>query len=206
MPYIYKITNSVNGKCYIGKTSRTLNRRFAEHKANMKNGADRPLYRAMRKYGVENFLIESLDFVSTDTEAIQREKYYIEKFNTLADGYNATSGGDGRAYLPQEKIYELHQSKLTCVKIASVLACSAEQVSNILRDMGITTESLKVAASNDRKKPVAKIDIRTGEILDTYPSLKDAGRAMGSEQKKQHIGAVCNNKRKMAYGFHWKFL
>ena len=58
MSYIYKIINDINDKVYIGQTSYSLETRFKEHlyKVNL----DRPLYRAMRKYGIDNFHIEEI--------------------------------------------------------------------------------------------------------------------------------------------------
>ena len=63
MSYIYKITNQINGKLYIGKTNRTIQERFKEHcRDYLKRGNEkRPLYSAMKKYGIRNFSIESIE-------------------------------------------------------------------------------------------------------------------------------------------------
>ena len=55
---IYKITNLINGKCYIGQTTDTK-RRFSEHKAKgYGNERNKVLYYAFDKYGIENFSFE----------------------------------------------------------------------------------------------------------------------------------------------------
>ena len=59
MGYIYKITNNINGKSYIGKTERTIEIRWKEHLRHIASLQDRlPLYKAMAKYGKENFIVE----------------------------------------------------------------------------------------------------------------------------------------------------
>ena len=60
MAYIYKITNTINGKMYIGKTELTIEKRFQQHCKDSQRDkmSNRPLYKAMRKYGVEFFSIE----------------------------------------------------------------------------------------------------------------------------------------------------
>lgn len=85
---IYQITNQVNSKFYIGKTSKNINERFSKHCQNSKN-QNTYLYKAMRKYGIENFSIEVLE---TTSNASEREIYWIE---TLSPHYNMTKGGDG---------------------------------------------------------------------------------------------------------------
>ena len=59
MAYIYKITNDINGKIYIGKTYNSIEKRFKEHcKDRLKRKCEqRPLYSAMNKYGIEHFYI-----------------------------------------------------------------------------------------------------------------------------------------------------
>ena len=60
MAYIYCITNIINSKRYIGKTTLTVQERFKQHcKDSQKERCDkRPLYDAMNKYGIENFIVE----------------------------------------------------------------------------------------------------------------------------------------------------
>lgn len=86
---IYKITNKVNQKIYIGKTTKSAEERFQKHIYNSKGGKTH-LYRAMRKYGVENFIIEEIE--QCDSNIDDRECYWISKLNPH---YNMTKGGDG---------------------------------------------------------------------------------------------------------------
>ena len=74
--FIYKITNDINGKIYIGKTLNSLEHRFNEHKraSRKKYCENRPLYSAMRKYGVENFSITLIEKASIEILA-EREIY-----------------------------------------------------------------------------------------------------------------------------------
>ena len=85
---IYKITNKINSKIYIGKTTKTLEERFLKHKYNHKT-QNTYLYKAMRKYGIENFVIEVLEIT---THLDEREKYWI---STMKPQYNMTAGGEG---------------------------------------------------------------------------------------------------------------
>lgn len=96
---IYRITNVVNSKFYIGKTSKTVQERFQRHCYNHQN-QNTYLYNAMRKYGVDNFNIEILEETDSPNE---REIYWIK---TLLPHYNMTIGGDGgdTSYSPNYKL------------------------------------------------------------------------------------------------------
>lgn len=96
--YIYKITNNINGKVYIGK-SKDPKKRFSQHC----NGTS-TISNAIRKYGVDNFTLEIVEEIVYETDDIhfissnsnEREIYYIKLFNSFGDGgYNMTIGGDG---------------------------------------------------------------------------------------------------------------
>ena len=87
MAYIYKIINKKNNKIYIGKTEFSIEKRWKEHLRDSKKNLDRPLYRAMNKYGIENFDIEQVE--KTDSP-VEREQYWIEYYGSFKYGYNAT--------------------------------------------------------------------------------------------------------------------
>ena len=83
MSYIYKITNDVNNKVYIGKTDRDIQQRFAEHiyDSGRKDYGNRPLLDAINKYGAKHFSIEQIEECSKE-EAADREIYWIKFFNS----------------------------------------------------------------------------------------------------------------------------
>ena len=99
---IYKITNKVNGKCYIGQAQdvyiRWNNHRSCAFNKNAQN-YNLILYRAFRKYGLDNFKFEIIEKCSLD-ELNEKEMYYINYYNSYigndnSNGYNMTIGGDG---------------------------------------------------------------------------------------------------------------
>ena len=91
---IYKIENLINGKVYIGFDSQ-YPRRISVHKSASKKG-DTKFYRAVQKYGWENF-VHSVLYQSTDREYTlnEMEPFFIQEHNSFLDGYNSTLGGDG---------------------------------------------------------------------------------------------------------------
>lgn len=89
---IYQITNKVNNDFYIGKTIQKLTERFSGHKYACGTGSETYLHRAMRKYGIDNFLIEVLCNVESTEELDNKEKHFIQ---TLKPSYNMTKGGEG---------------------------------------------------------------------------------------------------------------
>ena len=90
--YIYKITNKINNKCYIGQTS-DYKRRFQQHKMKgYGNENNKLLYYAFDKYGIDNFTFEIIE----DKTPLynEREKYWIKYYDSFENGYNMTEGGD----------------------------------------------------------------------------------------------------------------
>jgi len=92
--FIYKITNVITQKLYVGQTKRSIQRRFKSHisEAN-RNLYDTYLHRSIRKYGKENFTIELLEECNDDNIS-KREIFWIQTLNTKApNGYNLHEGG-----------------------------------------------------------------------------------------------------------------
>lgn len=98
MQGIYKITNLINNKIYIGKTNDS-NRRWKDHKrlAFTVNNREyeKTLYKAMRKYGLENFQFDMIEELFDYSIAGEREKYWIKYYDSWQNGYNENQGGEG---------------------------------------------------------------------------------------------------------------
>ena len=90
---IYKITNNINNKCYIGQSVH-IERRFYEHQHENYWFLDRKIYQAFKKYGLENFSFEVIEECN-ENELDEKEKYWIEYYDSYANGYNMTIGGEG---------------------------------------------------------------------------------------------------------------
>jgi len=94
---IYKATNKINGKSYIGQTVKSLKKRIREHINLSKNGSNRPLHAALRKYGPENFTWEIIVDCGDNQHFLnESEIFFIDRYNTKSpNGYNLTDGGEG---------------------------------------------------------------------------------------------------------------
>ena len=96
MAFLYKITNILNNKCYIGWTNRNIQERWQEHQTDALRVRDnRKFYNAIRKYGITNWTVEKLLETNTTDEAKIKEIELISFYNSYHKGYNATKGGDG---------------------------------------------------------------------------------------------------------------
>lgn len=151
MGYIYKITNNQNNKIYIGKTQRTINIRWKEHKKDCFNKEkDNKLYRAMRKYGVENFTIEQLEIVP-DYKLSDKEKLYIQKYNSYYSGYNSTFGGDGESKVDFSMIEKLYKNDLSCLQISKITGHTPKTISNLLKGHGYKVKHASTYKSTGKK-------------------------------------------------------
>ena len=202
MAYIYKIINDINQKIYIGKTEFSVEKRFKEHcrDAFRERNEKRPLYAAMRKYGVENFHIELIEKTDNPEE---REIFWIEYYGSFKNGYNATKGGDGKPYLDYSLINTLFNQGMTCQDIHKVTGYDVQSISRILKSNGITIKDFKEQAFAKKARPVAQIDKDTNKIIKIYPSIREAEKATGNSQ---HIASVCRGSRKTCKGYKWKYL
>lgn len=203
MAYIYKIVNDVNQKIYIGKTYHSVERRFKEHCSDSKREhcKNRPLYRAMNKYGIEHFYAEIVEETDCPEE---REVYWIEYFGSFKNGYNATVGGDGKPYADYDLIVSLYnQGTLSCTQIQKITGYDKDTISKALYNSGKTHEEIVEHGRDLARKKVAKIDPATGEIVAVYSSVNEAEKHNGNTR---HIAQVCIGKRKMCKGYQWKYI
>lgn len=201
MAYIYKITNKINGKSYIGKTEK-LNPfdRFEEHlrEKNKDRCKDRPLYRALNKYGLESFYFEVLE--ETDRPE-DREMFYISQFETYGSkGYNATRGGDGKKYVDETEVLEAYFSLKILKDVAKHLNICTDTVRAILRKYHV----VRFSPFAGLEKKVKQIDAITGEVLMVFNSTVEAGQYIS--KPSGHISTVCCGKRRTAYGYKWEYV
>lgn len=134
---IYKITNTINGKSYIGQST-NIYKRWEREKADSRNVSSRsyeyPLMRAFRKYGIKNFNFEIIEECNNE-ELNQREVYWIDYFDTFFNGYNQTLGGDRTLNQPKDKIIgiisDLINTNMSHKDIASKWDISIEMVQGI---------------------------------------------------------------------------
>lgn len=91
---IYKITNKINNHSYIGLSTKVEERwKYHQSPYNQQRESYKNLYKAFKKYGIENFTFEILEECSIQ-ELGEKEKYYIAKYDTYKNGYNMTTGGE----------------------------------------------------------------------------------------------------------------
>ena len=207
MPYIYKIVNDINNKIYIGKTSITIQNRWKQHQkdATSTSKVHRPLYSAMRKYGINHFHIEEIEEVENDEIACKREIYWIEYYDSFNNGYNATKGGDGKQYADYDLIFTLFQDGKTGKEISMITGYTDMTITKALRQKGVSEEARKQRGKINSQQ-VAMLDINTLEILKTFSSITEAERYLNKKGGRRHITEVCRGKRKTAYGYKWKYL
>ena len=210
MGFIYKITNLVNNKIYIGKTTFTIESRWNRHCYEVyRNRLQYSLYKAMRKYGIENFTIVKIEEVPDDL-LNEREKYWIEYYNSYITnglGYNETLGGEGNTKINRETVYWLWDNGLSIQQIAKELGNDRSSIRKILQayeNYSVEESNRRGDAfqSNNRWKRVNQYSL-SGVLLNTYNNSHEAERQTGISNKNIHN--ALNHKQKTAGGFQWRY-
>lgn len=136
--FIYRITNKVNGKVYIGQTINSLKQRFHRH---INSGGCKYLHNAILRYGKENFVIEEIERISQD-KLDEREIYWIKYYNSTDKkfGYNIYPGGNlgnlGNYKLSPQQISEIvamEERKVPHTEIAEQFGINRKTVTFILK-------------------------------------------------------------------------
>lgn len=170
MGYVYKITNNVNGKIYIGQTRVTEPQRWQQHIWHAYNDSDNDsplLCRAIKKYGKENFTRTILE--ECDNQFLnEREKHWINYFDSTNHdiGYNVAEGGEGHLKYSNEEIVKAYADFGSIAKASEAIGMSREQMSIRLQAMGIQTT---------REIPVCQYDLQ-GNFIKEYSTMADAAK------------------------------
>ena len=210
--FIYKITNDINDKIYVGKTLSSIEERLKEHKSDSerKKMEHRPLYSAMRKYGIDHFFIEKIEEVPIE-QLSDREIYWIKTLNSYHDGYNATLGGDGKQLYDYDAIVKGFLSGKLIKELAEEFECCGDTISAALKLASI--DSTVNGRKSCYKSLVAKN--LNGETIKDFSSRAEAVKWLQSEGFTKStnvdnisatIGRAANGKRATAYGMKWENL
>lgn len=118
---IYKATNIINGKCYIGQTRHSLEKRKSAHLRNAKKGVKTHFYDAIRKYGEENFRWEIICSTNDKARLNELEDFYIHKYDSINHGYNMVDGGDNNV-MDIESIKTKHDKVMQSSEVRSKIS------------------------------------------------------------------------------------
>lgn len=138
MGYIYKITNKINNKSYIGQTITPIKDRMNKHYSHSKVATTGIDY-AIHLYGQENFIVETLcECLNSELDVMER--YYIQYYNTYNDGYNLTIGGQDistKLILDEDQIIQEYLSGMTIIELSIKYQCCQKTISNLLHNNNI---------------------------------------------------------------------
>ena len=178
---IYKITNDINNRIYIGQTTRNLLERINSYKSEIKYQKQnpRPIIAAMQKYGIEHFhfvIIE--DNIKSKEELDLKEQYYIQYYQSLCDqmGYNVELGGNSNG----------KHSEITKQKISQAQLGKKNHMYGKTGLLNVTSKQV--------------IDLTTGII---YGSASEAGRQLNLNFV--HICSVARGERGSTGGRVFRF-
>lgn len=207
---IYKITNTLTNKIYIGQ-SIDIEKRWEAHKLTINNSNieayERELYKDMRIFGLNNFSFEIIEECSFE-ELNEKEKYWIQYFNSYEEGYNNTRGGSGTLKYDYDKVKELWQQGLTTKEISMQMNINYAQTNIILGILGISNKEKynRNSSSNDShsrySKKVYQKDLLTHAIINVFESVSEAAQFLGIERStfREALQKHNNNYR----GFYWE--
>ena len=218
---IYKHTNKVNGKCYIGQTCE-VNNPASRWRSGTGYARQPKFYRAIKKYGWEMFEHSILEYCQSQAQANFRECYWIAHFDSVNKGYNSSTGGSIPQYF-SKAVYQLDCNKnilgifestrqaerLTGISQVNISKCCRgitnsangfwwcyvnDYDSFILKPMGTS-----------KGQPLAVVQLSTtDEYITTFASTAEAERV--TQIPHQNISKCCTGKLKTAGGYKWRYV
>lgn len=190
---IYKITNKINGKVYIGQTVNRVKRRWQAHCSNRKENKS-PLHLAIKKYDKENFAFEVIDVAETRESLNHKEHFWIGKLNTCSPcGYNLERGGNNNKIVSADTREKISRSlKLAFERDPELkIRCTRHSIGRKFTEEEKQRQSLAIKQSHEKDPTLAerKIAHQRGK------SRSDAVKNKISEKLK---GINHSEERKLA--------
>jgi group I intron endonuclease len=178
---IYKLTNELDGKSYIGQTKRNINSRMAEHKFSANKRQQSKVHAAIFEFGINQFSIRVLETCEDGLEN-QREQYWVSFYDTTNHdkGYNVAKGGRGNP--------GLEVSKETREKLRILNKGFTAEAREIIRlkQIGrkLSESHAEIARSNGlrQSRSILQYSIN-GELLNEFPSIIEASRSTGADRR-----------------------
>lgn len=212
MTGIYKITNKINGKMYVGQSIDIVDR-WRQHEQNYRLGlSDFAIYRAFDKYGFENFEFSIIEETLPE-HLSEREIYWIKTLHTYVkdpecNGYNMTIGGEGNALIDGQVVRDLWNQGLSVIEIADKTGHDRSAVRKYLIDCPDYDEYESRSRGNrtmwkNRGENVEQYTL-SGEYINTFFNLADAERATGVSAK--NIWNAVSGVSLAAGGYQWKYI
>lgn len=202
MGYIYKITNLINNKLYIGQTQVSLEKRWKEHILDSKR-YDYKFSRALRKYGEENFKMEVIEEIP-DNMLNDREIYWISFYDSYKHGYNSTLGGSGALKTDRDLIKKLWDDGYSVKEISEKVELSPGRISIILQGYKNYSHQESITRSQrDRMIGVCQYDLN-GNFIQEFKSMADAAREVGC--RTSNISKCCNTDNTSCCGYLWRLV
>ena len=199
MGCIYKITNLINNKIYIGQTSQTAAARWSSHKKNFKQlRDDMAIHKAMFKYGEDNFSFEIIEECENALLA-DRECYWIAHYNSYKDGYNSTIGGEGAPKHDYKDFLEEWNNGATLEEIGIITGADRHTIAKGLETFGVTSLETKTRAMGKRVQQYSL----NGEFIAEFDSASAAARSF--DTTPSNIIHCCNHSHSSAYNYIWKY-
>lgn len=166
---IYKIENVINHKVYIGQ-SIDITRRLARHRENMRSPKlNYPLYIDAQIFGIDHFTFDIIE--ECDINVLnEREKFWINKFNSFQEGYNQTQGGSGRAAI----IKISNEDLLEIIHLLKTSSFSQNEIAYMF-DIGIDTVS-EINTGKTRIQPNETYPLRHQKKLNI---CQNCGKSIG---------------------------
>ncbi len=233
---IYKVTNIINNKIYIGQTKQTLEERKYNHYYRAKHSLDithTHFINAIRKYGETNFIWEQIDIAESAEELNQKEKYWIQYYNSVNNGYNIQKGGQlegpesdkfaamcgsktflayrvNGEYLGEfinkadfERKYKVANTHISDMINNRMISCNGI----IAIDKQSFTEDLlqkRLEQAKQTFRPFIAINLTSFEKIGPFTSMKECKEIL--KLKNNHIGEILKGKRKSQEGYTFQFI